>query len=663
VWLATFLLHSAVAVTPVQKVIQLLENMSVKGKKEKHEEQVQFAAFKQFCDDTAVEKERAIKQATEKIEMLKADIQKYISDAEQLTKEIAGHDSDISAWTGDKKAATKVRTMEKNDYDAMHKDYSESVDALQRAIAVLKKQAYDRKQASSLAQVSALKSLTLIPPEAKKALDLFLMQSNEEPADEGLAVSAPEANAYEFQSHGIIEMLEKLLDKFVDERTALEKEEMNSKHAYDMLMQDLTAQIEQATADRTEKAETKAKKLQSKADAEGDLQDTTTTRDADQKYLDDLKATCSQKASDFEARQQLRTEEIEAIAKAIEILSSSAVSGNADKYLPTLVQKKGMSLGQFRSGEQTAVQRRVAEFLREQGRQLNSRILSALAVRVADDPFAKVKKMIKDLLVRLMEEANEEAEHKGWCDTELSTNEQTRKEKTEAVETLHAEIDELQASIAKLTEEIGELSKAIADLDTAMAEATGIRQKEKEENEVTIKDSQEAQTAIAQALTVLKEFYAKAGEATALLQKKQMPEIFDSPYKGMQAENGGVIGMLEVIESDFARLEADTSAAEASAQKTYDTFMTDSKVDKAQKTTDVEHKTAKKQDETQALTVKRGDLEGTQKELDAALAYFDKLKPSCVDAGVSYEDRVNRRKEEIESLQEALRILNGEELA
>jgi len=659
---AAFLLQSTVAVTPVQKVIQLLENMSAKGKKEKHEEQVQFAAYKQFCDDTAVEKERAIKQATEKIEMLKADIQKYISDADQLTKEIAEHDSDIAAWTGDKKAASKVRVMEKNDYDAMHKDYSESVDALQRAIAVLKKQAYDRKQAASLAQVSELKSLTLIPPEAKKALDLFLMQSSEEPADEGLAVSAPEANAYEFQSHGIIEMLEKLLDKFVDERTALEKEEMNSKHAYDMLMQDLTAQIEQATADRTEKAETKAKKLQAKADAEGDLEDTTTTRDADQKYLDDLKATCSQKASDFESRQQLRTEELEAIAKAIEILSSEAVSGNADKYLPTLIQKKGVSFGQFRSGEQTVIQRQVAEFLREQGRQWNSRILSALAVRVANDPFAKVKKMIKDLLVRLMEEANEEAEHKGWCDTELSTNEQTRKEKTEAVETLHAEIDELQASIAKLTEEIGELAKAIADLDAAMAEATEIRQKEKEENEVTIKDSQEAQTAVAQALTVLREFYAKAGEATALLQRKQ-PDIFDSPYKGMQAENGGVIGMLEVIESDFARLEADTSAAEASAQKTYDTFMTDSKVDKAQKTTDVEHKTAKKQDETQALTVKREDLEGTQKELDAALAYFDKLKPSCVDAGVSYEDRVNRRKEEIESLQEALRILNGEDIA
>jgi len=304
----------------------------------------------------------------------------------------------------------------------------------------------------------------------------------------------------------------------------------------------------------------------------------------------------------------------------------------------------------------------VAQYLSARAKELNSRLLSTLAVRVNDDPFKKVKKMIKDLLVRLMEEANEEAEHKGWCDTELSTNEQTRKEKTEAVETLHAEIDQLEASIAKLTEDIAELTKAVAELDAAMAKATQLRAEEKAKNTETIADSEEAQTAVAQALTVLKEFYAKAGEATALLQQPA-PEIFDSPYKGMQAENGGVIGMLEVIESDFARLESDTKAAEATAQKEYDEFMTDSKVDKAEKTTDIEHKTAKKQDETQALTVKREDLEGTQKELDAALAYFDKLKPSCVDAGVSYEDRVARRKEEIESLQEALRILNGEDIA
>merc|ERR1719324_750210 len=372
-------------VTPVQKVIQLMEGMLEKGKKEKHDEQVQFAAYKQFCDDTTVEKTRAIKEAEETIDVLKADIQKYTADAAQLTKEIAELDEDISVWNGDIKAATNVREIEKSDYDATHKDYSESVDALQRAIAVLKKQAFDRKQKSSLAQVSALKDLNLIPASAKKTLDAFLQQGEDQP--EGLAVSAPEANAYEFQSHGVIEMLEKLLDKFIDERTTLEKEEMNSKHAYDMLMQDLNAQIAQATKDRDEKAESKATALQAKADAEGDLKDTTTTRDADTKYLADLTATCEEKAADFESRQQLRAEEIVAIEKAIEIISSGAVAGNADKHLPSLLQSKVSAFAQLRSEVNAQAKARVVSFLTRRAKQLNSRVLSTVAARSADDPF------------------------------------------------------------------------------------------------------------------------------------------------------------------------------------------------------------------------------------------------------------------------------------
>merc|ERR1719274_147957 len=202
--------------------------------------------------------------------------------------------------------------------------------------------------------------------------------------------------------------------------------------------------------------------------------------------------------------------------------------------------------------------------------------------------------MIKDLIVRLMEEANEEAEHKGWCDTELSTNEQTRKEKTAAVETLHAEIDELKASIAKLTQEITDLTAEVAES--------------------------------AQAVSVLKEFYEKAGEATSLIQKKalkQEPEIFDAPYTGMQSENGGIVGMLEVIQSDSARLETDTKASEAEAQRVFDEFTSESAVNRAANSKDIEHKTTKKTNQESALTAKKADLEGTQKELDAALAYYD----------------------------------------
>merc|ERR1719321_1645946 len=121
--------------------------------------------------------------------------------------------------------------------------------------------------------------------------------------------------------------------------------------------------------------------------------------------------------------------------------------------------------------------------------------------------------------------------------------------------------------------------------------------------------------------------------------------------------------MIEVIQSDFARLEAETSAAEGEAAKQYEEFMNDSNIDKAQKSSDLDHKSSTKQNQEQALTQAKSDLAGTQKELNAAEAYYEKLKPTCVSSGDSYEDRVAKRKEEIESLQEALRIPNGEDVA
>jgi len=597
---------------------------------------------------------KKIADANEDIDQLKADIQKYASDAELLAKEIAVHDEDIAVWNGDKNAATNVRTIEKTDYDATHKDYSESIAALEAAIAVIQKTAADKAQA--FIQVAAsFKDKNLIPQEAKRAINAFLEQDSEE----GLAVSAPEANAYEFASQGIINMLTKLLDKFVAERTTLEKEESDSVHAFEMLMQDLNNQIDEATAARTEKSSTKAKKLQAKADAEGSLQDTTTTRDDDAKYLEDMSATCETKAADFVSRQTLRQEELDAVQMAMDIIKGGAVSGASEKHLPQLIQTKAVALAQLRNDGRSPSQARVADFLRVQARQLDSRLLSALAVRVEADPFKKVKKMIKDLITKLLEEANEEATHKGWCDVELGTNEQTRKEKTESVVTLHAEIDELQASISMITEQLTELSQAVAELDAAVAKATGIREAEKAKNTDTISDAKAAQSAVNQALTVLKEFYAKAGQATAMVQQEPPPSP-DKPYKGQGAEGGGVVAMLEVILSDFARLEAETSAAESTGQKEYDEFMTDSEVDKAQKTSDIEHQTSLKQDQSKSMTEKQADLEGTQKELDAALDYYEKLKPSCVDTGVSYEDRVKRREEEIQSLKEALMILQSE---
>merc|ERR1719482_487852 len=156
------------------------------------------------------------------------------------------------------------------------------------------------------------------------------------------------------------------------------------------------------------------------------------------------------------------------------------------------------------------------------------------------------------------------------------------------------------------------------------------------------------------AMEVLKKFYG-----ASLLQQPALP----SSYGGMQSESGGVIGMLEVIQEDFSRLEAATSAAEAQSQQEFDKFSKASAINQAQLNKDVEHKEKKKTEVEGDLTTAQGDLKDLQHELDAALVYYEKLKPSCIDASVTYDDRVARRQEEIESLQEALRILSGEDLA
>merc|ERR1719265_2613359 len=421
-----------------------------------------------------------------------------------------------------------------------------------------------------------------------------------------------------------------------------------------------------------EKTGARAGRLQDAAAAKGDLEITEAGLAEDEKALADANAECTAKSEEFEKNQVIRAAEVKAIETAIEILSSDAVSGNAEKHLSREVSDAKLAAPTFAqlrssSSEDPTTRQRVATYLQGRAQTLGSRYLSLIAARAAEDPFAKVKKMIKDLIVKLMEEANSEADKKAFCDTELATNKQTREIKTAEVEELTAKVEKATAESAQLATEIAELSDAITEIKRLQAEATQIRGEEKEKNGVAIADAKEGQAAVETAIQVLKEFYE--GAAASLLQggaatlAAAMKAASSAPYKGMQAESGGIIGMLEVILSDFARLETETSVAEDQAQAAYEKFMNESDEDVAVKETEVEHKTNKKAriDETNRDLKK--ELSLTQEELDAAMAYYEKLKPDCVDLGLSYEERKRMREEEIESLKQALQILSGEDLS
>jgi len=645
----------------VQKVIQLMQDMLAKGKAAKQDEEVKFAAYKQFCEGTSEEKKTNIADAAAEIEDLQASIQKAESDAAVLAEDIAGLDEDIAGWTSDIKEGAALRAKQKADYETTLRDYEESLDALDRAIVVLKKQSGDTPQAMMLLQRVA--ATHKVPASARRTIEAFLALSSR---SDPLSVTAPQAAGYEFQSGGVVEMLENLRDKFQKEKNDLEKDEMGAEHAFNLMQMELKDSISAAESMRATKAKMKAGKEADAATDKGSLADTMASKAEDEKYLADLVAQCEQKSNDFASRQQLRAEELEAIMKAIEIISSPDVAGNAGKHGVALAQSFALRASHKSKGR---VAPGVVSYIQSRADALQSRGLRMLAMQVAEteremaDPFKKVKKMIDSMITKLLEEANEESDKKGWCDKEMAVNGQTREDKTEEVNTLSAEMDKLKADIMKLSEQIADLAVAIQEVDAAMVSATDIRLAEKKKNAETVEDAKDAQTAVGQAIAVLKDFYAKAATATALVQQKQTPEeeapeTFDEPYTGMGGASGGVVGLLEVIESDFSKLEAETTAAEDEAAKEYDRFMAESKKDKAVKTADMDYKKKTKIQKESDLSDTEGDLKGTEKELQSALFYYEKLKPQCVDAGVSYEERVAKREAEIESLKTALKILS-----
>jgi len=612
----------------------MMDEMLVKGKKEKADEAVEFTTYKQFCQSTGAEKTRNIEDGKFAIVELKASISKATADVGTLTEEISVLTADIDELSSQKAEATAIRAKEYADFSAIHSEYVAAIDAVDRALQVL-----SSSPGMSLSQIKdslvSLKALNL-QASAQAAVMRFL-QGGRDPA-EALLDQTPAAKTYESSSGGIVDMVKELGVKFKAEKYELEKEEATKKHASDMIVQGLQGSIDRSTKEQSDKMATKSKREKDGAEAKGDLADTTASVASDTAYLADLTKECSTKAADFETRQAVRKGEIEALSKAIEIMSGGAIAGGT-KYLPSFVQKS-TSLAQLRSAGQSPVQKQVARFLSDRAQKSNSKILALMASRVAEDPFKKIKKMIEDMVSKLMEEANEEAEHKGFCDTEMGTNKATRDTKTEEVEKLTALIEELTASIAKLGKEAADLSDEITALDTAVAKATSIRSDEKAKNTVTIEDAKIAGEATAKATQVLKDFYGTADASVA-----------------QGSSSTGVVGMLEVIMSDFVRLQTETTAAEDKAATEYEKFTTDSAKDKAVKSTDMKHKLNMKTTKQGDLEEAKKDLKGTQEELDSALEYFEKLKPSCVEAGESYEERVARREEEIASLKDALSIL------
>jgi len=631
--------------SPVQKVVQMLQAMSSKGKKELQEEKVQYARYAEWCKGTAAEKSKAIEASDSKIEVLTADIGKAATDAEVLGKEIEGHAAAAAELAAQESEATKVREDEAKDFLAEQKDYAESLDALDRAIEVLDKQDYSRPQAGeAFAQFAASLGAS------RGAQDIQKLATG----------GAPKAKAYDFQSGNITTMLKALKTKFSEEKVALEKAEASKAHSHELMVQSLKSQAEAEKQDQSRKATLKSKKLALKASLEDEKNTATSSKDADTKYLDDVTSTCRQKAADFESNQKIRSEELQAVQKAVTVVSQKLSLLDVKwRSLLQVKRKQGSSLAALRRPSSDVLKAKVVPFLAKEAQRLHSAALLNLVQPAESGSLDGVKDMVEGMITKLSKEVATDSEQQTWCTSELKSNEKTRSAKTILVDELNADIDRLNASLISLGEDIVTMGEELLQLDKSMASATEIRGKEKDANAATIKEAQEAQKAVVEATTVLKEFQDSNGLSPSLLQAKKasQPDIFENTYGGMLDEAKGVTGLLETIAADFARLEADTTAEEESSEEEFKKFSLDYKMNKAEKESDLKHIKQTKVEHGSQLATKGTELTTAEEELAAAKDYFAQLEDSCLKGGKAWKEKEAQRKEELESLKEAADML------
>merc|ERR1711920_428723 len=233
--------------------------------------------------------------------------------------------------------------------------------------------------------------------------------------------------------------------------------------------------------------------------------------------------------------------------------------------------------------------------------QLASRMASAVQFGAGskDDPFGKVKGPITDMIERLESEAQADASHKAYCDKELSESNAKKDDKTAEISKLTTKIDQMSARSAQLKEEVAGLNNALAALAKSGAELSQMRQQENKDYVKNKAEMDQGLKGVKIALKVLRDYYSQ-----------------DSAH-GSSGGGANIIGLLEVVESDFTKGLAEMTATEESAQSAYDRRVKENEIEKTTKDQDVAYKTKEATGLDKAVAEATSDRSGVQTELDA----------------------------------------------
>jgi len=630
--------------SPISKVLELLGDMQAKVKKEALEAEEAVKEQEVYCERRASDLGYSIQTNKNAKEELEARISKAEGKLETVEDSIQEVLSGLQSNEANLESSKSLRSKEKAQFSTAQQNLMDTMESMKKAVAVLESEAA-KGQSSSLIQVQkapdvlaafdAMVSSAMIGAADADGLTAF-MQNSEEASE--LAPSAP---VYEGKSGSIVEMLEDMQDKANAELKELRSKEASARHAFEMLQQSLQDQMSFAQEEVSKLKSNLAQTQVSKSADEKDLQEATTNVEADNKELEDLTMECRKKKDNYRRQEKDMAEELDAI--------DAAKAALVEK---TGGEEQGVSFLQVVSSNGASDQP-VVKLLQDAALRTNSSSLALLSRRIRSvlrsdltsgaDAFDKIKTMLSDMIENMQKELRKAADKKAYCDKELSKAKGKQEGKQDELEDLQTKIDAAASKSATLKAEASDLQKALATLAETEVNMTQLRAKEKAQFEKTVPEVKESIEGVKMALRVLREFYGGTAKA--------------SENKGTAT---GIIGMLEVVESDFAKNLAQMRVAESTAEGDFKKELQDMKLEKTRKEKDMKYKIQASQRLEADLQELQSDTENTKTELSAIEEFNNGLTAECTVPPESFKEKQAKRQEEIQGLKTALEALDSQ---
>jgi len=643
---------------PVTKVVTLLKDMQKQLQKESEEDQEIYDNMACWCTTNDKDKTEAISDAEDHIDMLSHQIEEPTATSARLANEIDNLQKEVAKNEAALDKATNIREKELEAFTAEEKDLMESIDALKQALDVLSKH-----NAASLLQVpqnsmtSVASSLQRVMLKHAASLTGVLTHKERRVVASFIQQQQPLSTArhlqgYAAQSGEIFGILGQMKETFESDLASSQSVEAGAQKSYEALKAAKTKEIAAGNEQIDSKTDEKAETDESLSEAKADLSNTKKTLSADEAYLLTLKEKCSLTDKEFEERLKTRQLEMEAVAKALAVLTGDDAHDLFTKTFDFV--QEGSTVDSSRRLKASGV-------LSAAAKHFHNPHLATLAVKVRLDAFTKVKKAIDKMIAELLKQKESEIKKKDFCVDELDTNERQTQSNEQAKADLITLIEDLELKISTLAKAIEELKAAIGNSQVQLKRAGEDREKQAKEFQMTISDQKETVTLLTKALGILQEFYGKS--AAAAFAQKQEPAGPPPPpgFKEYKKNAGaaGVTGMIQQIIDDANAMTAEAIKDEGEAVTAYAALVKDTN-------DSINAMSQEIVDKSETKAIAEGDLAEAKKDkadtvatLEELAAKNKELHDECDYVMENFDLRQTARDQEVEALKQAKAILSG----